>query len=332
MMGIKFGKYVDRKISLFQQEKLGSTTIPYTKYVTIDTNKKATPPSSQNNISQDKFTRKDLQKIALNSNFEKAQHLKKGSHFTHLNGNQGEINRSERKFNFGDSTQQISMLSTLRNAQINHGVKTFIIDENDIVITEKELHLKVATVLLIDISQSMILNGEDRITAAKNVAMSLTKWIQQNYKGDSLEIVTFSNVAKRINLNEIPKIKATASHTNISEAIKTALIFLRKQHNTQKQIFMITDGKPSCIRINGIDYTNSFELDTKITNSCFSLAAQSRKQQVTITTFMLSKEEYLKQFILKFSKINNGKVVFCEPKTMETAAFESYRKLKQPPI
>lgn len=332
MASIKFEKFLGKETSFFQQEKLCLTSIPNVQNTKANTNEKVFLPNSEDNILDQKFKQEHLKKATFKAMLEKAKHGKAGSHSTLKNGSKGEINRSERSFTFGDSNQQISMLSTLRNAQINHGIKSFSIDENDIVITEKEFHASVATVLLIDVSQSMILSGENRITSAKNMALALAEWIHQNYKEDTLEIVSFGTEAKKIMLHDIPKIRATASHTNISEAIELAMNLLRKQHHAQKQIFMITDGKPSCIKVNGINYTNSFGLDTKITSNCFSLAAQARKQQITITTFMLSKEEYLKQFIQEFTKINNGKVVFCHAETMEIAAFENYEKQKQSKI
>ena len=46
-----------------------------------------------------------------------------------------------------------------------------------------------STVLMIDISHSMILYGEDRITPAKKVAMALAEFITTRYPKDTLDIL-----------------------------------------------------------------------------------------------------------------------------------------------
>ena len=48
-----------------------------------------------------------------------------------------------------------------------------------------------STVLMIDISHSMILYGEDRITPAKKVAMALSELITTRYPKDTLDILVF---------------------------------------------------------------------------------------------------------------------------------------------
>ena len=59
------------------------------------------------------------------------------------------------------------MTESIRNAQINHGMNDLMLTENDLEIREREFKTQTSTVLMIDISHSMILYGEDRITPAK---------------------------------------------------------------------------------------------------------------------------------------------------------------------
>jgi len=76
------------------------------------------------------------------------------------------------------------MLESMKNAQINNGINNFSITENDLEVKEKEHKTQTSTVLMIDISHSMILYGEDRITPAKNVAMALAELIKRKYPKD----------------------------------------------------------------------------------------------------------------------------------------------------
>jgi uncharacterized protein with von Willebrand factor type A (vWA) domain len=74
-----------------------------------------------------------------------------------------------------------SLTESLRNAQINNGVEDFMLTENDLVVEDTQYKSQMSTVLMIDISHSMILYGEDRITPAKKVAMALAELITTRY-------------------------------------------------------------------------------------------------------------------------------------------------------
>ena len=85
------------------------------------------------------------------------------------------------------------------------------------------------------------------------------------------------------------KIQAGPYHTNTQGAgcsWRSACSTRRKGVN--KQIFMITDGKPSAIREYGSLYKNPFGLDPKIVNKTLEEAAYCRRKRITITTFMLA--------------------------------------------
>ena len=79
---------------------------------------------------------------------------------------------------------------------------------------------------------------------------------------------------------------------------------------------MITDGKPSCVRMpDGQYYKNSNGLDQFIVDKCYTMAAQARKLHIPITTFMIAQDPYLKSFIEEFTKSNND----CESATLALA-------------
>ena len=115
----------------------------------------------------------DIRKSALEEIFGKLKKSGKGSHKTNHTGSGDEITSDYREFQFGDSIEQIEMTESIRNAQINHGLNDLMLTEDDLEIREREYKTQTSTVLMIDISHSMILYGEDRITPAKKVAMAL---------------------------------------------------------------------------------------------------------------------------------------------------------------
>lgn len=96
----------------------------------------------------------------------------------------------------------------------------------------------------------------------------------------------------------------------------------RKTHN--KQIFMITDGKPSCIKEANRYYKNSFGLDRKIINKTLNQAARCRRLGIPITTFMIAKDPYLQRFVADFTRINHGRAFYSSLKGLGEYIFEDY--------
>ncbi len=132
---------------------------------------------------------------------------------------------------------------------------------------------------MIDISHSMILYGEDRITPAKKVAMALSELITTKYPKDTLDIVVFGNDAWPVEIKDLPYLQVGPYHTNTVAGLELAMDILRRRRNANKQIFMITDGKPTCLKVGKRYYKNSFGLDRKITSRCLNLAAQCKKAE-----------------------------------------------------
>ena len=191
-------------------------------------------------------TEQGIRKKSLEEIFGKLKKTKQGNHNTFKPGGGDEINPETRPFQFGDTLEQIDFTSSIRNAQINHGVDSFRLQEDDLEIRETDFKSQTSTVLMIDISHSMILYGEDRITPAKKVAMALSELIQTKYPKDTLDIVVFGNDAWTIEVKDLPYLQVGPYHTNTVAGLELAMDLLRKRRNPNKQIFMITDGKPTC--------------------------------------------------------------------------------------
>ena len=184
-----------------------------------------------------------------------------------------------------------------------------------------------STVLMIDISHSMILYGEDRITPAKKVAMALAELITTRYPKDTLDVLVFGNDARPISIKELPYLQVGPYHTNTVAGLELAMDMLRRKRNTNKQIFMITDGKPSCLKMpDGSYYKNSVGLDKSIVEKCYLMAQRAKKVKIPITTFMIASDPYLKQFVQEFTKANNGKAFYTGLNNLGEMIFEDYEK------
>jgi uncharacterized protein with von Willebrand factor type A (vWA) domain len=201
-------------------------------------------------------------------------------------------------------------------------------NEDDLVIRETDFKTQTSTVLMIDISHSMILYGEDRITPAKKVAMALSELITTKYPKDTLDIVVFGNDAWTIEIKDIPYLQVGPYHTNTVAGLELAMDILRRRKNPNKQIFMITDGKPTCLKVGRKYYKNSFGLDRKITNRCLNLAAQCKKLKLPITTFMIAEDPYLQKFVTEFTETNQGKAFFASLDKLGAFIFRDFESGK----
>jgi Ca-activated chloride channel family protein len=274
-------------------------------------------------------TEQGIRRSSLEEIFGKLKKSKQGNHDTFKPGGGDEINPEMRPFQFGDTMEQIDFTESIRNAQINHGVESFNMQEDDLKIRETDYKTQTSTVLMIDISHSMILYGEDRITPAKKVAMALSELITTKYPKDTLDIVVFGNDAWPIEIKDLPYLQVGPYHTNTVAGLELAMDFLRRRKNPNKQIFMITDGKPTCLKIGKRYYKNSFGLDRKVVNRCINLAAQCKKLKITITTFMIASDPYLQKFVTEFTETNNGKAFFASLDKLGDFIFKDFESGKR---
>lgn len=267
-----------------------------------------------------------LRHSALEEIFGRLKKSKGGEHQTLNTGRDGEQTTERREYEFGDTLEQISVTDSLRNAQINHGVDNFFMTENDLEVMESEFKAQTSTVLMIDISHSMILYGEDRITPAKKVAMALSELITKKYPKDTLDILVFGDDAWQIEIKDLPYLQVGPYHTNTVAGLELGMDILRRRKNPNKQVFMITDGKPTCIKEGIKYYKNSFGLDTKILNKTYTLAAQLKKLKIPVTTFMIATDPYLKSFVREFTRINNGNAYYSGLEGLGNLVFEDFKK------
>ena len=167
---------------------------------------------------------RSLRKRALEQIFGKLKRSGSGNHKTKQTGLGDEHSGEFRDYQFGDSLQQISITESLKNAQINHGIDGFSLTEDDLVIEETMHKSQMSTVLMIDISHSMILYGEDRITPAKKVAMALSELITTRYPKDTLDILVFGNDAWSIEIKDLPYLNVGPYHTNTVAGLQLAMV------------------------------------------------------------------------------------------------------------
>jgi Ca-activated chloride channel family protein len=253
-----------------------------------------------------------------------------GSHDTPHLATGVEAGSVSRPYEFGD-TLNLDLPATLSNAIRRTGPEVPIdLEYGDLMVHQAEYRSSCATVLMLDISHSMVLYGEDRFSPAKRVTLALAHLIRTQFPGDSLRVVTFGDRAQEIPLSQLAMAQVGPYHTNTAEGLELARRILLSQKKEMRQIIMVTDGKPSAITLpDGRIYTNSGGLDPEILKRSYREVMACRKAGILINTFMLARDPYLVKFVERVSEIARGKAYFTSTVTLGEYVMKDFLKRKR---
>ncbi len=235
-----------------------------------------------------------------------------GGHTRPRPGRGGELTDDTKRYEFGD-TFNVDINRTLFNAmgRIGPGVPV-VIGPEDFEVHRSEETTTASTVLLLDMSRSMLLRGCS--TAAKRVAMALHALIATRYPRDRLWVVGFAYYARQIK----PEAIATLSPyefeygTNLQHALLIARQLLGRRAGGNKQIVVITDGEPTAHVANGqVEF--SYPPTVRTMQSTLREVGRCTREGIVINTFMLERSRYLSEFVDLMSRINRGRAFYVEP-------------------
>lgn len=269
-------------------------------------------------------TERSIRNKSLEEIFKGLKKGVSGNHKTPYTGRGTEREPETRAWQFGDDINQIDNTASLLNVLKHSSLDRLDMSEEDLEVHETDHHTSVSTVLMIDLSHSMILYGEDRITPAKKVALALSELIMTGYAKDSLEIIAFGDEAWEVEVKDLPYLSVGPFHTNTLAGLELARHKLQRKKFSNKQIFMITDGKPSAMFENGRLYKNSFGLDRKIVNKVLDEAVKCRREKISITTFMIASDPYLQNFVRELTNANKGRAYYASLNELGGFIFEDY--------
>ena len=235
-----------------------------------------------------------------------------GNHPVPQSGRHGERLDDTKEYEFGDPFH-LDMRRTIMNAIEREGPSTPVkLQPDDFEIYRSELVTETATVLMVDLSWSMALRGS--FQAAKKVALALQNLIKAQYPRDSLYIIGFSAYARELKPQDLPYVRWDESvlGTNMHHALMIAERLLAKHRGGTRQILMISDGEPTAHLERG---RSQFAYPPSPITIRETLKAVKRvtQQDITINTFMLDRNYYLKEFVNQLAKINGGRVFYTTP-------------------
>jgi uncharacterized protein with von Willebrand factor type A (vWA) domain len=259
-----------------------------------------------------------VRRQALEDVFGRLRKAGPGEHRIHDGGGSGERTDETRPFEFGDAPDAIDATGSLRNWVRRTGGDGDL-EERDLEVVERERSTTCATVLLIDVSHSMTLYGEDRITPAKRVALALAELTLTKYPKDTIDVVLFGDEAETVPLERLPYVTNGPFHTNTRAGLVRAQEILRRRKAVNRRIVMLTDGKPSAIHDeDGGLYKNPFGLDRRIVAKTLEEAGRCRRRGIQVTTFMLTADPYLRRFVERFTEACRGRCYFAESARLES--------------
>ncbi len=236
-----------------------------------------------------------------------------GEHRSRVMGEGGERQPSVRPYQFGDDIWSLSSNDTLREAvkhSMAQGLDRIEVGEQDLQVHETEKATQCATALLIDCSHSMILYGEDRMTPARSTAMALLEFIKQKFPRDRLHVIAFGDDAVEVPLKQVPYLNWGPYHTNTKAALEMARDILLRSRCPNRQILMITDGKPTVLDEGGRRHIDAGLMNRRIVNRTLDEAGQCRRKRIPITTFMVADDPPLMQFVEELTETNKGRAYY----------------------
>ena len=235
-----------------------------------------------------------------------------GNHPVPQSGRHGDRLDESKSYEFGDPFH-LDMRKTIMNAVERDGPGTPVhLSPDDFEVYRSELVTQTATVLMVDLSWSMTLRGS--FQAAKKVALALQNLIRAQYPRDSLYIIGFSAYARELKPQDLPYVRWDESvlGTNMHHALLIAEQLLARHRGGTRQILMISDGEPTAHLEKG---RSQFSYPPSPITIRETLKAVKRvsQQEITINTFMLDRNYYLKEFVNQLAKINGGRVFYTTP-------------------
>ena len=235
-----------------------------------------------------------------------------GKHEIRESGTGGDRTDSTKRYEFGDPFY-LDIQKTIMNSMYREGPGVPIhLQPADFEVARTELLTQTATVIMLDLSWSMALRGS--FQAAKKVALALNNLISSQFARDSLYIVGFSAYARELKADQLPYVRWDESvlGTNMHHALMIAQKLLAKHTQGTRQIIMISDGEPTAHLERGRSYF-AYPPSPITIRETLKEVKRCTQKNITINTFMLDRNYYLKEFVNQVARINKGRVFYTTP-------------------
>jgi uncharacterized protein with von Willebrand factor type A (vWA) domain len=235
-----------------------------------------------------------------------------GGHAIQRRGAGGDQTDETKAYEFGDPFL-LDLKETVINALERTGPGTPVrLAPNDFEVYRTELRTQAATVVMLDMSRSMLNNGY--FLPAKKVALALSALIRGQFPRDALYIVGFSLYARKFTVEQLPTLSWSEWNigTNMHAGFLLSRQLLARHQGGNKQILMVTDGEPTAHLEGGVADFN-YPPTERTLRETLKEVERCTRERITINTFMLEQSPWLVGFVEQMAKINHGRAFLSAP-------------------
>ena len=278
-----------------------------------------------------RLTARAIRKIAdkaLRDIFDRLKRDRFGGHALNRRGAGGDQTDETKPYEFGDPFL-LDMKETVLNAVARAGTGTPVrLAPGDFEVFRTELRTQAATVVMLDMSRSMLNNGY--FLPAKKVALALSALIRGQFPRDALYIVGFSLYARQFTAAQLPTLSWSEWNvgTNMHAGFMLARRLLARHGGGNKQILMVTDGEPTAHLEGGLaDF--SYPPSRRTVEETLKEVQRCTRENITINTFMLERSPWLTSFVEQMARINRGRAFFTAPDRLGEYVLVDYVNTKR---
>ena len=258
----------------------------------------------------------------LDDLFARLQRDAFGGHRLERAGRGGERDEATKPYEFGDPFH-LDLRGTLFNAlgrdenapEVRRSRGPIRLRPTDFEVHRTELLTRTSTVLLVDMSRSMLLRG--CFLAAKKVAIALDTLIRTQYPRDHLSVIGFAYYARKIRPGALAGLTCHGYEygTNLQHGLLLARRTLARHPATNKEIVVITDGEPTAHFEDGQVEFN-YPPTRRTIDETLREVQRCTKEGITINTFMLERTRALADFVAHMTRLNRGRAFYASPERL----------------
>jgi len=262
-----------------------------------------------------KLTARAIRKIAdksLRDIFSRLKRDRFGGHQMDRRGAGGDQTDESKAYEFGDPFL-LDLKETVMRAvgRLGPGTPVRLVPD-DFTVIRTEQRTQAATVVMLDMSRSMLNNGY--FLPAKKVALALSALIRSQFPRDALYIVGFSLYAREFTTQQLPTLSWSEWNmgTNMHAGFMLSRRLLARHAGGNRQILMVTDGEPTA-HLEGEVADFSYPPTRRTVEETLKEVQRCTRERITINTFMLERSPWLTSFVEQMARINRGRAFFATP-------------------
>ena len=189
------------------------------------------------------------------------------------------------------------------------------LEASDFEVFRTEQLTRTSTVLLVDMSRSMLLRG--CFLAAKKVAVALDTLIRTQFPHDDLAVIGFAYYARELRPEALAELTWHGYEygTNLQHGLMLARRILARHHGGDRQIVVITDGEPTAHFEDGqVEF--SYPPTRRTIQETLREVQRCTRDGITINTFMLERSRALAEFVALMTRMNRGRAFYATPERL----------------